>query len=286
MGGLASGCSNVISEIGAKQALRGVGPKIDKAMVTSLVRYTGDQAVHVPKPTPCVYADMCLRFFGGVSLIHFRNELIKFIKRISPPRSRSRIELVDGFVVLEFTGARAEAVAPAVPDIVVYAHIGYILQSPFRLTFQLCLPAEPLQEGPPFVYIAGAGIFKYDFSFCSSFALEGNKWTCRAWRLVGGSRAAATVSPAVVPIELIQGIASVGTQLWPLPRLRRSGKKADEPPDAAAASAAVLAGASEGELPAITDTALDPEGDEECGEEVEECLKIAVADVHGYGEVK
>ena len=105
--------------------------------------------------------------------------------------------------VLRFVGSVADGGGDVdVPPLTtVYAHVGFVLLSPYRPSFQVCVEADPLHEGTPHQYIKGTLFCYDDFAFAACFDLRDKTWLCSLYCLVIGNRAASTACPYVVPIR-------------------------------------------------------------------------------------
>jgi hypothetical protein len=92
-----------------------------------------------PKPTECEVAGMCVHQGDGLKLYMFRNIVLATLKKVFPPKTKLREQLVDGFVIITFHASvlgHTDVGALPAHDQFVALHIGMQYLSPYRPTFQ------------------------------------------------------------------------------------------------------------------------------------------------------
>lgn len=114
----------------------------------------------------CQQAGRCLCAGDGKGLLAVQRQFIKALKKLCPPASSLRQDLMSGYIVAKLSGSLDEndmdsLLNAEVPFKHLYVHLGRVLLSPFRPTLQLMEQVVSFEEDlgvPGTVYVKACGV--------------------------------------------------------------------------------------------------------------------------------
>ena len=152
----------------------------------------------LPKVHECKQAGICVCTPATRPRLRFRNALYGQVKAHFKPGTPERTKLSEAFIVFKLDGRNITTNE----EQVVFAHVGFLLLSPYRLTFnRLTLHADPgeLRPRPGRVYLSQTYKYAFDFLFLEQLPRDMVEWNVTFYELESTQEVVEYLRPDPVP---------------------------------------------------------------------------------------
>ena len=168
-----------------------------------------DAVCHLPKVAECRKAGVCVCKPETKPRLRFRNALYAVVKSHFKPNTPNRPLLTDGFLFLKLEGHNLTTDEESW----CFAHVGFSLISPYRLTFQrMALEADPgeLAPRPGRLYLGATYDYRFDFRFLEELQRSGVQWKVSFYCLESTEELVEHLRPSPVPaMPMFGGSATI-----------------------------------------------------------------------------